>query len=283
MVFHKFGSAVVATSTTLFISAFVGVATVGVYSNYILITGTLLLIVSQAIVAAAPGVGDLHASSEAEASREAFDRIFFINFVIMLISTTVVAVVLNPFIDVWIGQKYELDRVSVGLIVLNYFLYGMRQTSITFINACGLFWAIRYKSLAEAGVSVISSLVFLVVLDMGVAGALLSVTVSTISTNIWWEPWVVWRRVFGASPRPYFRTFTGYTLTTLLATGASILLCGRFGLAGWQLLFVDGIIGLAVGLLSLLVLFGRSRNMKYVVSLGLGLGRFKPENPSGIA
>jgi O-antigen/teichoic acid export membrane protein len=248
MVYSKLGSAAVAASTSLFISAFVGVVSVGLYSNYLLITGIVNVVVAQGIAAVAPGVGNLTATGSREASSLAFDRLFFVNFLLVAASTAFLAVLLNPFITLWVGSQYVLSWPVTMLIVVNFFLYGIRQTAITFINACGLFWAVRYKSLAEAVISVALSVVLLTVFHLGIAGALLSVTFSTVATNLWWEPFVVMRRVLGRGMSRYLGALIGYALTTLVATALAV------ALHSWVRL--DGILGLLLGTVTTAVVVG---------------------------
>ncbi|HSN11815.1 MAG TPA: oligosaccharide flippase family protein [Propionibacteriaceae bacterium] len=242
MVYSKLGSAAVSASTSLFISAFVGVVSVGLYSNYLMITGIVNVVVAQGIAAVAPGVGNLTATGSREASSVAFDRLFFLNFLLVGAATAFLAVLLNPFITVWVGARYVLPWPVMMLVVVNFFLYGIRQTAITYVNACGLFWAIRWKSVVEAVISVALSVVFLTVFHLGIAGALLSVTFSTIATNLWWEPLVVMRRALDRGMSRYVRDLIGYAFTTLLATVTAVTVTAAMG--------VHGILALALGALS---------------------------------
>ncbi len=239
MVYSKLGSAAVSASTSLFISAFVGVVAVGLYSNYLMITGIVNVVVAQGIAAVAPGLGNLTATGSREASSVAFDRLFFMNFLLVGASTAFLAVLLNPFITVWVGAQYVLSWPVTMLIVVNFFLYGIRQTAITYINACGLFWAIRYKSVAEAVISVGLSTVLLTGFHLGIAGALLSVTSSTIATNLWWEPLVVMRRALDRGMSRYLRDLIGYALATLVATVGAVAVSAALG--------GHGVIALLVG------------------------------------
>jgi O-antigen/teichoic acid export membrane protein len=267
MVFHKFGSAAVATSTTLFISAFVGVAAVGLYSNYVLIVGMITGVIAQAIAAVAPSVGNLNATGAPAESAAAFEKLFFINFLVVGGATAALAVLLNPFIAVWIGQQYVLDPRVTAVVIVNFFLYGMRQTAITFINASGLFWAIRFKSLLEAVVSVVASVILLVIFDLGVFGALLSVTISTLATNIWWEPLVVWRKVFARGLGRYLRLLFAYSLATLVSTGVSVGVASHINLDGVSGLVASGLGAMVLTSGCFLIIFRRDPSLKYVKSL----------------
>lgn len=263
MLYHKLGSAAVLASTSLFISAFVGVVAVGYYSNYVLITGMVALVVAQLIAAVTPSVGDLVVKSSREASSTTFYRLFFVNFVLMCTASAFLAVLLNPFVALWAGHQYVLSWPVTVLIIVNLFLYGIRQTAITFINGCGLFWKVRYKSLVEAVVSVLVALLLMGVFGMGISGALLSVTLSTLATNIWWEPLVVMRGVLGTGMARYLRTLAGYAATTGLASGLAVAL--SFGIGGrgvWELV-IGALAAPAVVSVVLLAVYRRSPDLVY--------------------
>lgn len=232
MVYSKLGSAAVLASTSMFISAFVGVVAVGLYSNYVLITGMVTLVVAQLIAAVTPGVGDLVVTSSREASSATFYLLLFVNFVLVCTASALLAALLNPFIALWAGRQYVLSWPDTALILVNFFLYGIRQTAITFINGCGLFWKVRYKSLVEAITSVLVALLLMGGFHMGITGALLSVTVSTLATNIWWEPYVVMRNVLGTGIGPYLWKLVGYSATTVFASGLAVALYLRIGAPG---------------------------------------------------
>ena len=267
MVYSKLGSAAVSASTSLFISAFVGVVSVGLYSNYLLITGMVNVVVAQGIAAVAPGLGSLAVTGSRKESATAFGRLFFLNFVLVGAATAFLAVLLNPFITLWVGSQYVLSWPVTALIVVNFFLYGIRQTAVTFINACGLFWPVRYKSLVEAVVSVLLSLLLLDVVHLGIAGALLSVTLSTLATNVWWEPFVVLTRVVGTGMGRYLRTLLGYAATTVAATALAVGLNAGMGLHGVVALVVGtvttaGVVGVVVA-----AVYRRSPHLAYTRQL----------------
>lgn len=266
MIFHKFGSAAVSTSTTLFISAFVGVIAVAKYSNYVLITGIIGSVIAQGIAAAGPSVGKLSVDAPVDTMRTTFSRMLFLNIALIGLATAGFAVLLDPFVGLWAGPQYVFEPQITALIVLNFFLYGLRQTAITFINSLGLFWEIRYKSLAEALITIVASALLLIVFDLGVFGALLSVTVSTLMTNIWWEPLVVWRKL-DAGLSQYFRLILRYSATTAVAVCLSVAVGRATTLGGFLGLVVDGS---ATAMIVILVFIGfhwRDSNMAYAVGL----------------
>lgn len=265
MMCSKFGGVVVTGTDNLLISAFVGVRHVALYSNYIMINTMISGVINQIYSAATATVGNLNATVDEEHSLDAFKKMYFVNFVMISTCSVFLYVLFNPFIKLWIGEDYLFPMVTVGVIVMNFFITGMRNTSITYINTYGLFWQIKYKSVIEAVINVVASLILLVKFDMGIYGVLLGTTISTVTTNVWWEPYVVFRYKFRRSVMPHLLTLTGYTLVTLLICILCRFASSLCNIAGFGGLMLKGIICAAIDFGVIFAVFGRSENFKYCV------------------
>lgn len=68
------------------------------------------------------------------------------------------------------------------LRALNFYLAGIRQPNLIYINAAGLFRPVRYKGFVEAAVNLGVSVLFLR-LGMGLDGVLLGTTISHLATR----------------------------------------------------------------------------------------------------
>ena len=72
----------------------------------------------------------------------------------------------------------------------------MRKPSIMFIDAFGLQWIQKWKPVVESVVNLLASLFLVLVLHLGLLGVLLGTIFSTVTTVLWYEPYVVIRNVF---------------------------------------------------------------------------------------
>ena len=88
MVCHKIGSVVVSGTANIFISYFVGLATVGVYSNYVMISTAALQIVGKGVNSLTASFGNLVATSSQQNILNVFKRVYFINFILSLVIAT---------------------------------------------------------------------------------------------------------------------------------------------------------------------------------------------------
>lgn len=263
MMSSKIGSIVVSGTDNLLISAFVGLHWVGLFSNYVLIETTIKSIIMQVTNAITASIGNLTATESDEKSYDIFKNLFFINFVITTFCAIFLIVLFNPLISLWIGEKYLLNEGIISLIVLNFFIIQMRQPSLVFINTYGLFWEIKWKSLLEAGINLILSLVFLTVFDLGISGVLLGTISSNLLTNVWWEPYVIFKYGFKKKPKKYYSLYVKYVIIALFPMGSTLYLANTVVYSGLIGILVKSLICLIVPSVILFLVFYRSREFKY--------------------
>ena len=194
MMMHKIGSVVVNATDSLLISKFVGLIEVGLYSNYKLLINMIMGLLMQFSQAIVPSIGNLVALTSKEKSKEIYDRLDLLNFIIYGFCTVCFFTLLNPFIEIWIGKDYLFSMGLVCVIVLNFYLNGMRQNVLTFRNALGLFWNDRYKPIIESAINLVVSIVL--AKKYGIVGIFLGTLISTITTSVWIEPYVLFKNYF---------------------------------------------------------------------------------------
>lgn len=76
LMYHKIGSTVVNSTDNILASKLVGIAIVGFYSNYLLVTTALNTIIAQLFSAVTASVGNLGASEATEKSEEVFSKMY---------------------------------------------------------------------------------------------------------------------------------------------------------------------------------------------------------------
>ena len=213
MVVHKAGAMVVISSDNLMLSRLVGLTAVGVYSNYCMITDALHKVIRQIFESVLASVGNLNVSHSKEDRRElesVFNHMFFLNFYTYGFCACCLWGLFNPFIRLWLGEAMLFDQLTVLAIVVNFYLYGMRQTTLTFYAASGLYYYDRYKPPVEIVINITASV--LLANKLGAAGVIWGTVVSTMATCIWIEPHVVYKYVFHKTAKTYAVTFIKYTL-----------------------------------------------------------------------
>lgn len=223
MVYHKAGTILVMGTDNLLISKFVGVSEVGLYSNYVMILNSLTGILIHIFSSITAGVGNFVATEKEERKKTLFDKVYFLTFWIYGFCSVCVFCLCNDFIEIWVGDGFHLDDRMILVMVVNYYLTGMRKPVLTFRDAFGLFWQDRYKALVEAGVNLLASI--LLAKYFGMFGVLLGTTISTVFVCLWVEPLILFRYgIKGGKLGNYFLKFGIYGVITLAAGSASYVI-----------------------------------------------------------
>jgi O-antigen/teichoic acid export membrane protein len=263
MFLHNIGGYLVFGIDNILISAFISVATVGLYSNYTMITQQLSALVSPILGGIGASVGNLIATESKEKNYSVFKVSFLVNFWIYSFCVIFLFNLLQPFISWWLGEQYLLDNLTFIFILINFYLNGMRTAIATFKNKAGLFVQDKYAPLIEGLINLISSLIL--VKFFGLAGIFIGTTISTLSTVFWTQPCIVYKNVFMQSVATYFIKYGFYGILTIMTCYATTSV-SNFLVVGHSFisLVTRGIICLIIPNLIYVVIFYRNEEFKYV-------------------
>lgn len=230
MSLHKFSSVVVKGTDNILISKFVGIVTVGVYSNYMMIRKWVESAINTFFQGILASVGNLSATSSGEKTKEVFDTLFYICAWMFTFCSVCLLELYNPFISAWLGEAFVLDDGTRILIVVNFYISVMRQPILTMKNATGMFWNDRFVSIAEAVVNLVSSIIL--GKYFGIFGIVLGTSISTITTVFIAEPIIIYKNIFKTSPMKYYGKYLEYGIYAIV-TIVAVHFCCSFQLGGW--------------------------------------------------
>lgn len=262
---HRVGGVVVFGTDNLLISAFVGSISVGLYSNYLMVTNGLKTAYGQLFRSLTASVGNLGATKDSEQALPVYWKVNFVGGWLFGFSAICLAVLFNPFIELWVGRQFWFSQEIVCLIALNFYVTGMREATLTFRDAYGLYWYDRHKPIAESVINLTVSAALAI--PYGVAGIFLGTFLSTMTTCFWIEPVVLFHYGFHAPVKRYFLEYAANTLVTL-ATGAVVWwLCSLLPGSGMLLFCAKAAVCLVVGNLGYLLAYHRREEFRYFVAL----------------
>lgn len=215
MLFHKLGGVVVNSTDNILISKYVGLVAVGLYSNYLLIIQALESITIQFFNAIVASIGNLGSIKDKNNKmKRTFDTTFFINYIVFGTLTVVLLILFNPFIKLWLGEKYLFDFNVVLMISICFYLKGIRKSCLTFRDSLGLFWYDRYKPIFESIINLVVSIILAI--KFGIIGIFIGTIISTITTSLWVEPMVLYKYYFKISVTDYFKRFIKYSIMVII-------------------------------------------------------------------
>ena len=222
--YHKVSSYIVLGTDNIIISLFLGVAVVGLYSNYLLVTTAILMLMGQAFTAITASVGNLLVDNDTRKSFEVYKKIRFINFWLACFATTSILVIMNSFITLWIGSQYLLPIGVLVAICLNLYLTMMRSSMASFKEAGGIFHEDRFVPVLESIANLVFSIVFLKL--FGLAGVFLGTACSTLILHLYSYPKFVNKPLFKASNAEYYIDFA-FKLAVILVISTATFVVSR--------------------------------------------------------
>lgn len=220
---HSLGSYMMFSTDNIIVSAYIGVGIIGLWSNYTLLTGTVNTFINQALNSFSESVGHLIASESKQKVYEVFKTIFFVNFIVVSIPVILMWVTLSPFISWWLGSEYELSPVLVGIVLVNFYINGMRSSAKTFKIKAGIFKPDRFCAFFQGIINLCLSLLF--VRDFGLSGVLAATGISILAVNFWVWPRLCYKYAFGQPLRKYFAHYGVYTLVGVVTLLLSVWVC----------------------------------------------------------
>lgn len=263
MLMHKLGDVVVNNTDNLIISSFVGVISVGIYSNYFLIIGSIKQILDQIFQGITASVGNLGATESNQRIQGIFDIAFFVGQWLYGVAAICLYELLNPFVELAFGTKYLFEKDIVLILCINFFINGTRMAVRTFRDSMGLFWFDRYKALVEAVLNIVISIVL--VKHFGTFGVFAGTFCSTMLTSIWVEPYVLFHRKLKVSSIPFFLQYAVYVIIMGLVWYATDLVCRNVTGSAFLTLCIRLLICALIPNLLLLFVYFRKKEFVKVV------------------
>lgn len=218
MMLHKLGDYCINCTDNIIISSFISVSVAGIYSNYPMLIAIVNGIIVMFFSSMTASMGNLIAKESDERKRGIFEVINFLGFWIFGFAAVCFYNLLNPFIELWIGKHYLISEVTVAIIVLNYYLTGMRVPVHTVKAAAGLYDEDKYTPLIQAAVNLVVSIVL--VQKLGLSGVFIGTLVSSIILPCWQRPYIIYKYVFKLSCKSYFLNYFKYLLVVIITTAS---------------------------------------------------------------
>jgi O-antigen/teichoic acid export membrane protein len=183
--FHKIGSFFQFQISPILIYTYSSLSLVALYQNYTLITSKISGFFSNLLVGMSASIGNLIAEGNRSKILDTFWELFSLQFFIAGLICAPIYILIDPFISLWLGDKYILEHSTLFLILVTTFIQCTRSIVDNFNSGYGLFWDI-WSPIVESVVL----LVFGVICGAlwGINGVLLGPLASLILVISLWKP-----------------------------------------------------------------------------------------------
>lgn len=177
VLFGKIAGYVYASTDNLVISTFIGVKYVGLLSNYTFISSAVKSIIGSLINPIQPIIGNyLNDISDKNNTINILNCYTFIRYILANICIVPLIVLMNPFIQIWIGKEYIMSINIVIIISIDLFISIVHGPVGEYINGLGLFKYEKYVSILGAIINLSTSIIL--AKYIGIEGVLIGTVIS---------------------------------------------------------------------------------------------------------
>lgn len=205
----KLSNYVYNSTDNIVISKVLGLSTVALYSNYMTIINGLMGIefLFGNILTSAFG----KIIKEVKDNRTVFRYYLFFQYMQFLFTgfaTVSLAILCEPFIKLWIGERFVLETSVFGLLVVDFYVHSMYQPAYVMFGAAGKFKDDKYITFVSAIMNIGISIIMVNVI--GLSG----VIIGTLITDLY--IWIV--RNYQMVKKYFSESIISYSLKMLVYT-----------------------------------------------------------------
>ena len=222
MILYKFGQTILNGTDSILVSAMFGISVVGLYSNYTLIITAVVGVLESALNSITGNIGNLNASANSNRKEDIFYQVFYVSFVLYGFCSIAIMILINPFIELWIGKEFLLDYIVVIALGISMFTNGIRFAGYTYRNTLGLFKKGKLAPLASAIINLVLSIVLGKLI--GLSGIFFATAISRLVTTTWIDPYLIHKYEFHTPLKKFFIKYIKYFAIFIIEFLVSYLL-----------------------------------------------------------
>lgn len=214
LIINKIGTLIIENSNLIFISKFLGLTYVTIFSAYNQITTMIKQMIQRLNSALFPSVGNLLVSAKDKAKTVFYELnslLFFIGNILFVS----LYFMLTPFITLWYGKSYSASNVVCLLFVMILYFQIIKIPLESYAKASGSFKSIKNSSIFQAILSIVLSLIL--IKKYHIAGVLFSTFISMFIGVIFVYPKIVYKDIIEDKICKYFIKMFKYVIGLIIS------------------------------------------------------------------
>ena len=223
MFMHKLGTVMVGAVDSLIISAFIGVAILGKYTNYTALANAMIGVIALFFTPLTSVIGHMCASESNDKIRRYFDYLYSLNYVLGVVFFLGYYAIIDNLITILFGPDLNLTWKVSFVITLNCFIGYMRYAQLIFRDAAGAFYYDRWKPFFEGVSNLILSVILVKVFpeDMSVVGVVAATIITCLLICDIVEPHILFKYVFKEPAKKFY--CKNYSYIAVFVAGLAVM------------------------------------------------------------
>lgn len=220
---NKVSGVLVNSTDNIAITYFTGLQSVGFASNYTLLSNMLNSLVTPLFNALTGSVGNLNASADEDVRYRFFKSLNLANFWFYGWAAIGMAFVSGDLVVLFYGSQYQLPFKIPLILAINLYTIGMLHASYTYKNTLGLFQYGQYLLFLTGIINLILDVVLGRI--FGVFGIYFATLIARMCTNLWYEPYAVYRYGLKKNPLLYLARYIRFLIVLGITGGICWFVC----------------------------------------------------------
>ena len=268
LILYRLNNVVLKATDNIILSTFMGLETVGMYSNYYILYTTINSLFSKVFNSVSHSLGNLHTESDRDHEYDIFEIAMLITAILGGTAGVGVFLCADELVQSWIGKEWTLAQPFSLLMGLEIYTLCFRVSLSKYRSAMGLFQQAKYRPLAGMIINLIVSV--LLVKRWGICGVLVGTIVADWTTMMWFDPIIIHKYGFEGiiSPTKYFSKFVIRFFAICGVAFLDYTICTHFlyGYGWFSVIVHAAICGCSVPVCLLLISY-KTDEGKYVLNL----------------
>ena len=268
IILYRINDVVLKATDNLVISASLGLAAVGIYSNYYILYRTINQIFNKIFESVVHSLGNLHTEKNYNHEYVVFKTTNFIAIILGATAGIGVFCVSNELIFLWIGKKWILAQPFSLLMGFEAYTLASRLYLSRWRTAMGLFQQAKYRPVFAMIINLIVSIIL--VKYLGICGVLIGTIIADWTTIIWYEPLIIHKHGLKNkfSLKLYYLKNFSYLLVLIFAAFINYEICKNLFLGlGWLSFAIHTLICGMLTPLIFLFIYRKTDEGKYFIGI----------------
>lgn len=248
------------------ISYFLGIIAVGYYTNYFTVVFAIIAIIYQIVSALTASVGNLLTENDSEKSFDIYKKINMLNSFLTGIGVIGFINCIQPFINVWIGEQYQLNMFIVLSFAIYIYADSIRRAITLYKEAAGICKEDKWMYVIMTIINLLLSIILCKII--GIAGVILGTAISYLFLIIYSYPKYIFTPIFKKDSKIYHKDNLKYVAFIIISIIISLLLTNTIKLDRAILqLIINIIISITTSSIVFIGLFYKSAEFKYYTNI----------------
>lgn len=261
----KISGTVLLSSDTIVISSVLGLTAVACYNNYYMVISAVCSLIMVLFDSIRPSIGNSIVTESREKNYRDFCKISSLFLWISGFCSIAMICLFQPFMRIWVGEKYLLSTATVIMFGVYFFGWKMLDMLILYRDAAGMWWSLRYRPYVVSVLNIAMNI--LLVHLYGLEGVVFVTLFTSVCISYPWILYILFKGYFKDKPWAYLKHLARQSGIVIIADALTYFLC-QYVVTGYSIarFVIRILICVVVPNVIFMLTIGRNSDVREIIS-----------------